>query len=461
MRNVLKSTPTPQQEAVIDALLSPPRRVLASSGHSVGKSHLGACLALWWHYCRHPGLCLTTAPTDRQVKDILWKEIRTLVYKANLPDHWAGPRIPRLQTTPDHFAHGFTARDATRFQGQHSPGGLLIIFDEAEGIGPEFWMALKTMLDNNSYFVAFYNPTTTGSACHQKEGEADEHKTFNRVHLSCVEHPNVIAACQGKPIPIPGAITLEQLETMLLEDSTVLTPGEAQQPGDIELNGKRYRPGPVAEARCLGRRPQQAITGVWSERAWAEMVNNRRTPDPKWPVVVSCDVGRYGDDKSVIFVRKGLCVLSCNVYSKQSTKFLAERLKEKCWEHKDEHNPEHKIPVLVDEGGIGGGVIDQGGLYNFLAINASRTPHREERYFNVRAELVFNARDVGAEVDISRLHPGVQQKLRQELLFFKYFIRQDGRIQVTSKDDMKEELGRSPDLADAFNMLLYPPPPSR
>lgn len=459
--DVLDASLTPQQVAVVEAMQRPPYRVLASSGHSVGKSFLGACLATWWHYCRYPGLCLTTAPTDRQVKDILWKEIRTLAYRAGLPDHWVGPRIPRMQTTPDHFAHGFTARDATRFQGQHSPGGLLIIFDEAEGIGPEFWMALKTMLDNNSRFVAFYNPTQSGSACHQKENEADEHGTFARVTLSCLEHPNVVAACAGLPQPIAGAITAEQLETMLLEDSTLLLPTDEPQPGDVELAGKRFRPGPIAEARCLGRRPRQAVMGVWSERLWEQMDANRREPDPRWPVVLGCDVGRYGDDKTVIFARKGLCLTHAEVYAKQPTTFVANRLKELCWSLKDEHNPEHKIPVLIDEGGVGGGVIDQGGLHNFLAVNASGTPHRDDRYFNIRAELVFHARDVGAELDISRVHPTVRQRLQQELLFFKYVVRNDGRVQVTPKDAMKEEMGRSPDVADAFNLCLYPPPASR
>lgn len=442
----------------------PPYRVLASSGHSVGKSLLGACLVLWWHYSRDAGLCLTTAPTDRQVKDILWKEVRNLAERAGLPNQFAGPMIPRLQSSPTHFAHGFTAREATAFQGYHSPGGLLVLFDEAEGVEAGFWTALKTMLDKDSYFVAFYNPTTVGSAAHAKEQEADQFGTFRRINLSSVDHPNIAAELAGDQPPIPGAITLSQLTSMLLEDSDLLSPGEPAEPGDVELQTPqglvRFRPGPIAEARCLGRRPSTSTTGVWSERLLDQLFANRVELQEKWPVAVGCDVARYGTDQTVLFVRKGLCLLHAESHVRWNTSQTAARLRELCHEYSDTHNPERRIPCLVDEGGIGGGVIDQADGYHFVAINAAHSPRNKDRFLNVRAELSFNARDLVADLDLSRLPSAYRQRLRQELSFFRYKVRPDDRLQVESKDDIKKGLGRSPDVADAFNLCVYPPPVS-
>ena len=76
----------------------------------------GSCLVLWWFSCFDPGVVLTTAPTGRQVRNILWKEIRRLSRRLKV-QHFDGPKSPRMSTAPDHFAEGFTSRDGNRFQG--------------------------------------------------------------------------------------------------------------------------------------------------------------------------------------------------------------------------------------------------------------------------------------------------------------------------------------------------------
>ncbi|MEO1256723.1 MAG: hypothetical protein AAFY41_17815, partial [Bacteroidota bacterium] len=47
------------------------------AAHGVGKSFLaGTICVLWWVFACQ-GLCITTAPTKRQVEEILWREVRT------------------------------------------------------------------------------------------------------------------------------------------------------------------------------------------------------------------------------------------------------------------------------------------------------------------------------------------------------------------------------------------------
>lgn len=459
---VLKLTLTPDMESVLDALQSH-RKVLASAGHSVGKSTLGAALVNWWFDTRKPSICLTTAPTDRQVKDILWKEVRTQRARAGLPDRLAGPKIPRLETSADHFAHGYTARDATRFQGQHSRGGLLIIFDEAEGVEQPFWEALPSMLDDKSFFVGFYNPTGQQTAAHRAELQAEQHGTYRKVNLSCLRHPNIIAEQEGKPRPIPGAITLRQLRDMLLEDSTILPPAGPKLPTDIELQGIWYRPGPIALARCLGIRSTESTVTLWSEELWKRVLQTLHTFREDWPVVVGCDVGRYGDDHSVICVRKGYKLLHIETHVKQPTNVIAQRIKEVCSLFEDRYNPQKRIPCMIDEGGIGAGVIDQGSDYLFIPVNAACKPRNPLRYPRVRDELWFVARQAALEglMDVSAVQqrqPSTLQRLFAELSVAKYeVINGKDMVKVSSKDDMKAVLGKSPDLADAFNLCWYPP----
>jgi hypothetical protein len=461
IKEVLGINLTPDQVRVVEAAHGPPRRTLVASGHSVGKSNVAAALVNHFFDTRYPGIVLTTAPTERQVRDILWKEIRAQRERAGLPLCFAGPKSCRLETGPEHYAQGFTARDGTRFQGHHSPGGILVIFDEAEGVEPVFWEALKTMLDMNSIFLAIYNPTTPGSAAHLAEQKADEHGIYSRLTISCLDHPNIAAGLKGQPLPIPGAIDVEQLRGMLLEDSFVLGPHDEARVGDVELAGVRYRPGPVAEPRCLGRRPSEAITGLWSEALWARVLETRHSPLPHHPIAIGCDVGRYGDDQTVIIARKGLKLVHCETHVKQPTTFVAQRIKEVCYMLGDSHAPPRRIPVHIDEGGIGGGVIDQADGHLFLAVNASCTPRNPQRYVRVRDELWFMGRQAALEglLDVSSLPHTHLLRLKAELMCAKYRVLPGSdKLQVSNKEDMKTLLKRSPDLADAFNLCMYPPP---
>lgn len=466
-RDVLGITLTPPQVRVVERMLSE-RRVLVSSGHSVGKSLLAACLVCWFFDTRSIGIVLTTAPTKRQVETILWKEVRTLRRRAGLPDQFAGPRAPHLFAAPDHYAMGFTARDANRFQGHHSPGGLLVIFDEAEGLDDaEFYRALKTMLDRDSYFLAIYNPTGgSGTPTHLAEQQADEQGLYARDCLSCLEHPNVISQEAGGDVLIPGAIDREQLLAMLLEDSVVLGETDPEAPGDVRLAGRRFRAGPIAGARCLGRRADVAVATVWWEELWRLTLANRTPINPLWPVVVGCDVARFGDDQTAIVVRKGVCAMHAETHAKLTSTAVAMRCKEICHRFKDDHNPERRIPVLVDDtGGFGGGVVDQAGDYHFVGINASRKPMNPARYVNTRAELWFMLREAAMQrdrltalIDLSRLDVAIQKRLKMELIATRYKVNRKNQYEVLSKEDTKQLLGRSPDLADAMNLAFYPIP---
>lgn len=106
-REVLHAEPTDLQEAMMRALLQPPYRVLAFSGHSIGKTWFAAATVNWWYDCFDPGVCISTAPTLRDVKDILWTEIRIQRAQAGLGDLL--PAAPEMRTDEKHWAKGYTA----------------------------------------------------------------------------------------------------------------------------------------------------------------------------------------------------------------------------------------------------------------------------------------------------------------------------------------------------------------
>src|SRR5262245_64811807 len=171
-REVLRKTPTREQEAIARALLTPPYKVLVKSGHSTGKTWLAAWLVSWFFDNFRPGLCYSTAPKFEHVKDVLWKEVRRLRREARLPDHFIGPSAPEMRTSAEHFAKGVTASKGGAFQGQHD-AWMLFVFDECIDVDPLYWEATKTMHkgDGRQFWLAIGNPTDTTTDAYQEEAQ--------------------------------------------------------------------------------------------------------------------------------------------------------------------------------------------------------------------------------------------------------------------------------------------------
>lgn len=260
--NILGVTWWAKQREIAELLLKPPYRVLVKASHSVGKTHLGGGLVNWWFDSFDHGITLTTAPTDRQVQDLLWKEVRG---QRGGRGGFPGPRMSRLESAPDHFAHGFTAKDGDAFQGHHSEH-ILIVFDEAIGVAPIFWEAAESMFAGEGHgWLAIFNPTDTSSQAYMEEFTGNWHT----VSLSALDHPNIAAELAGLSAPYPAAARLGWLQGLLDKWCTPVS-GPAKKT-DIEWppkSGQFLRPGPLAEARLLGRWPSQATNGVWSDGAW-------------------------------------------------------------------------------------------------------------------------------------------------------------------------------------------------
>lgn len=481
-RDVLRVTWWAKQAQIAELILKPPHRVLVKACHSVGKSHVAAGLVNWWYDTRNPGVAMTTAPTARQVRDVLWKEIRK---QRRERGGFPGPKMPRLESAPDHFAHGFTAGDAEAFQGQHE-AAVLIVLDEAVGIDPPIWEAADSMVQGVEYgIVAFCNPTDASSELYRREQMGGWHI----VHIEALEHPNIAAELAGQPPLYPSAVRLAWLEERLREWASPVN-GEPQA-GDIEFrpgSGTWLRPGPLAQARLLGRWPA-AATGVWSDVLWSSIEKVERNIPLDRPPEIGCDVARFGDDDTAIHVRWGPVSLHHEWANGWSTTQTAGRLKQLAAEWasfanacRDSSSAPFKpedIPIKVDDDGVGGGVVDQAGDFRFVPVNAGSEAYRDEDYPNRRSELWFDVaegrakpgqlslllltpggraeverglREKGVALPLSPMLPDTLLKLKVQAMAPTYRLDAAGRRVVEPKDKTKDRLGRSPDDMDALNL---------
>ena len=128
------------------------RSVAVRSCNGAGKTFTAAVTILWWLMSYDNAIVITTAPSERQVREILWRELRNLY--APIRDIIGGKLTrTRLEFSPKRYAYGFSTNTEDRFQGFHS-GNILVIVDEASGVD-EFIYQRHSRCHHRQKFQAF------------------------------------------------------------------------------------------------------------------------------------------------------------------------------------------------------------------------------------------------------------------------------------------------------------------
>ena len=468
--DVLKITTLwPKQIEILESLRRPPFRTLALSSHNIGKTFVAAVAVSWWYDTRNPCGVITTASSGEHVKGVLWKEVRVQRARAGL-----GIFGDYLHDSPDHYARGIATDIGESFQGRHDLE-MLFIVDEAPGVKSIFWTTIKSMFqpDGSHGWLAIGNPTDTTTQAYLESQELDRNgnSRWFVIHISALEHPNIIAALKGEEAPIPGAVSLAMLDEGLEQNCSEVTPGE-QLATDIQWppgSGRYLRPGPIAEARWLGRWPSQGTYGVWNEALWEAVLRPQEESTLILPEI-GCDVARFGDDFTSIVCRRGPVALSHETYNGWSQVQIANRLKQLAYQLAAKCSAEHpqrepvkaqEIAIKVDYG-LGTGVIDiladQG--YAVHSINAANDAYNSSLYPNRRSELWFYTAERAriGQVSLARLPKNVLHEIRKQAMAPIWKMNAAGQKVVEPKEETKKRMKRSPDDMDAVNLAYFESP---
>jgi hypothetical protein len=492
-RDILGVILTPQQEEIARAVHEKPYKVKVDSGHNCGKSFIAAVLVNYWYDVFDPGVVITTAPTKRDVEDILWAEVRLLRQRAKvpLPLDFTGPRAPEMRSGEEHYAKGYTAQKGESFQGRHRPR-MLFIFDEDEGVEPIYWTTAKTMFkaELGNAWLCIGNPTTTTSQAYLESTALDSegNPSWRLIRMSSLDHPNLAAELRGEPPPIPNAVTVAQVNSWAAEWCEPVPDGEPRQDDDFEWPpsehtgrpGRWWRPGPIGQARIQGRRPSLGVHGVWSESVWEQCL---RGPCPPFPLevlpVIGADMATgKGDDFHAIFARWGAVALHLETSNCMSPAEIFERLRATAAGLAALVNrlrpgggspvTPQMIPIRVDDDGVGRSVASflQRDGYNVTPIGAGTAARNPARYPRRRDEIWFSTADraKAGGVYLGNLPAADLRRLKQQLLAPRWELNTKGQRVVEKKEDTKEKIGRSPDEADSMNLaylegIEFTPPP--
>lgn len=437
-----------KQREIAEAVARYPR-VAVRACHGPGKTFTAAAIVLW--FLRQPeARVVTTAPTWRQVRSLLWHEINQLYNGAAFP--LGGVCLQHELRLPDgRYAIGLSTKpeDPEAFQGHHAKN-ILLVYDEASGIEQPIFDAGEGYLTTaGAKTLLIGNPTQPSGefydAFHRNEG-------YHRIHISYKDLP----AFTGEAVSDAVADHLTGREW-------------------VEQQRKRYgENSPAFAVKVLGDFSEESDDTVFGlkgvENAQARDLSAEVAPDGQR--VVGCDVARFGSDKTVVSLREGNCVRVRKVSSGHATTETTGSIIVLTKEVR-EATPRAPIRIVVDDAGVGGGVTDQvreklvqerlvGEGVTVVAFNGAESAIESDQYPNARSEAWFRVAEMIDEID---LHPEKDEEgapdergadLGADLLAPRYKINSRGQREVEPKADTKKRLGHSPDHADSVLLCFVP-----
>ena len=464
-----------EQRAIVSAVQHN-KRVSVRSGTARGKDFVSACIALCFLYLtprwnekgelvKNTKVALT-APTDRQVKNIMMPEISRLFNRARK----RGIQLTGELTSYDirtgnseWFLTGFKADEHNHeaWSGFHAVNTMFIV-TEATGIGEDTFEAIEGNLQGNSRILLVFNPNkTTGYAARSQREDR-----WERFCLNSLSAPNV----RLRKNIIAGQVDFEWVKDKVENWCVPIAAEERlEAENDFEFDGQWYRPSDLFRKKVLGAFPK-VDDDVLIPPFWIELAQNRWRENyitDHNDGIMGIDVAGMGRDSSVFCLRYDNYVprlTKHNSAGKAQHMAIAGEALNFIQTHSG-------CVVSIDTIGEGAGVYsrleeetDEENIVSCKFSEAARDDGGEEltditgqyRFANMRAYLHWAVRDwLNPANGYGAMLPP-DGTLAEEACSIRYCFRSDGKIIIEPKDDIKKRLGHSPDEMDALCNTFHP-----
>jgi len=405
-----------QQEEIAHQLVKN-RYVCVSAGGGIGKTAVSAILILWF-LTTHPFAKVpTTAPTAKQLNDVLWSEIDTWLKRCRLAKLFKRVK-GRL------YVEGFrewyaTARTVSKdkrelndtLAGFHAPS-ILIEIDEASGVpDPVFTALVGTMTDRNSYILLISNPVSTGG-----------------FYYDVISDPEG----KGKDFKV---LFYNVMDSPLVDEEFIQT--------IINIYGKDS---PMYRAKVLGLPIDVNESVVVAPEVYDKVVATQRSMT-EGPVILSVDVAGGGPDVCVFCHRIGNSFVRWDEFYKTDPTFVADEV-ERIWRTMYVNRP---FCAVIDAHGLGAGTYSNLAKLNrfpVLGFVGPEKAHHQLMYKDKRAENYYKLHKNFPTYNFPVDPP---ERLKKELANLR-FDYSKGPIAMEDKIAFKARLGFSPDYADAMMM---------
>jgi hypothetical protein len=424
VREAFGATPDKWQARALELVSNPATQRLAFKAcKGPGKTTVLAWIILWFLVCFEESKIGCTSITEANIDTNLWPELykwlsRSAFIKANF--NWTKSAITHRKN-PNWFAvkrtwpkSGDSQQQADALAGIHADNVMFVV-DESGGVPQAVMVTAEAVLANElqpgcrAIVVQAGNPTHTSGPLHRA-------CTTDRALWEVI-------TITGDPDDPDRS---ERISLQWAKDQ-------------IASYG---RDNPWVMVNVLGMFPPASINALLGIEE-VEAAMRRKLPADVYAHAqkrIGVDVARFGDDRTVLFPRQGLQAFRPIEMRNANTAQIAGRVARGAVKWGAEM-------ILVDDTGHWGhGVIDQLQTAGFPATPVVyHAPATDPRYRNMRAQMWMEMADWVKKGGALPFMPELVRELTEITYSFV-----NGRFVLEEKDQLKERLGYSPDLADAL-----------
>lgn len=430
VKDVIDVTPSEQQ---LDGLakIGKTKRLSIRSGHGTGKDAFASWIILWFMTTRPYAKVPCTAPTARQLSDVLWSELSKWLRQSKVADEfiiqkdkmfhkdapkewWCRAISPSVKSSKEEQAETLAG-----LHGDH----MLIVADEASGIPDPVFIPLEgAMTQEDNRVLLIGNMTRNSGYFYDSHFDPLLSSHWTRLHWDSRKSSNVQKSYVDYMLSKYG------------EESNVF---RIRVVGDPPLEDER----------------------TFIPLAWAQScIGNQIEATEDDPTYLGVDVARYGEDKSIILPRKGLKILPWQSFQGMNTITLGGHILETFRDLEAEG-------IGIDEIGVGSGVLDwlhkipESRKYVY-GVNVANVSSNNKRFHRLRDELWWRMRDRCQRQqysfpDSTAAEREMSNELCNELSALTYDFDTNGAYVVESKRQAKLRGVASPNIADALGLTEY------
>ena len=202
---------------------------------------------------------------------------------------------------------------------------------------------------------------------------------------------------------------------------------------------------------------QRLLYGNWEYDATKDnlidydaIINLFEQTGTKGEKYISCDVARFGSDRTIIMYWEGLHIKKIQTLLKSAINDVVDNVRQM--------QQENGVPlrnIIIDEDGVGGGAKDFLRCTGF--VNNARAI-KKENYQNLKTQCYYKMADLinKGQIGINCHDVNIKNNIIEELEQVRTKdADKDNKLQMIPKDTVKAIIGRSPDYSDAMAMRMY------
>lgn len=435
------------QEMMDTALFGPKNRTAIKSSNGVSKSFTTASAITWAGSAFDVGetLSIITAPSQDQVKRVVWnylKEFRTrAMQRGFVIPGWLNEEMSWKVKGPSgnqDMAYGKVPSkgdEVSVFQGTRSTFGKTFVWvEEAGGITEALFVAAEAVLtgaDARGIFIG--NPDHVGGPWQKLFTDPKYEDDFNLFTVNAFDLPWATGETVYPDDPAMEESMNRNLTTQAWVEQKKRFWGE---------RSSWYL------SKVLGEFPKDGGLGFFTPGDVMTARDTEIEDDGAVPCVFGVDIARMGLDESVLYINRGGRVRMLDVWEKTDTYASSERI----FKWAQRFSP---VEIRIDSTGVGAGVYDNlaqnqefVGDWVVLGLEGAASSPDKTKYDNLRAYLYVSTKEqlAGGLIDLDP----EDKELLDELALIRYKFAAKGGVLMEKKELMSNEIGGSPDRADAL-----------